>query len=56
MERVDERLCAPGLKDGVGPGVCYGRAFIQGLLMAPLVIEQCVRGLDFAAALFSVFG
>ena len=56
IERVADRLYAPGLKDGVGPTLGYGRAFIQGLFIAPLVVEQCLRGLDFAAALFSELG
>jgi cystathionine beta-lyase family protein involved in aluminum resistance len=56
IERVADRLYAPGLKDGVGPTLGYGRAFIQGLFMAPLVVEQCLRGLDFAAALFAELG
>ncbi|HEX5276025.1 MAG TPA: methionine gamma-lyase family protein [Candidatus Rubrimentiphilum sp.] len=56
IERVADRLYAPGLKDGVGPTLGYGRAFIQGLFVAPLVVEQCLRGLDFAAALFAELG
>ncbi len=56
IERVADRLYAPGLKDGIGPTLGYGRAFIQGLFMAPLVVEQCLRGLDFAAALFAELG
>ena len=34
----------------------YGRAFIQGLWMAPLVVGECLRGLDFLAALFEELG
>ncbi len=56
IERVADRLYAPGLKDGVGPTLGFGRAFIQGLFIAPLVVEQCLRGLDFAAALFAELG
>ncbi len=56
IERVADRLYAPGLKDGVGPMLGFGRAFVQGLFMAPLVVEQCLRGLDFAAALFAELG
>ncbi len=53
---VADRLYAPGLKDGVGPTLGFGRAFIHGLFVAPLIVEQCLRGLDFAAALFSELG
>jgi len=56
IERVAARLYAPGLRDGVGPTLGFGRAFIQGLFVAPLVVEQCLRGLDFAAALFAELG
>lgn len=56
VERVAARLYAPGLSDALGPTLGYGRAFIQGLFLAPLVIEQTLRGLDFAAALFEELG
>jgi cystathionine beta-lyase family protein involved in aluminum resistance len=29
---------------------------MQGLFIAPLIVEQCLRGLDFAAALFDELG
>ena len=56
VERVAARLYAPGLSDALGPTLGYGRSFIQGLFLAPLVIEQTLRGLDFAAALFEELG
>ncbi|HEY5426374.1 MAG TPA: methionine gamma-lyase family protein, partial [Candidatus Tumulicola sp.] len=56
VERVAARLYAPGLGTGLGPSLGYGRSFVQGLFLAPLVIEQCLRGLDFAAALFDELG
>ncbi|MHB1797623.1 MAG: methionine gamma-lyase family protein [Vulcanimicrobiaceae bacterium] len=54
--RVASRLYAPGLGDGLGPTLGFGRAFVQGLFLAPLVVEQTLRGLDFAAALFGELG
>ena len=39
-----------------GELVLIGRAFIQGLFVAPSVVEQTLRGLDFAAALFAELG
>ena len=54
--RVASRLYAPGLGSALGPTLGFGRAFIQGLFMAPLVVEQTLRGLDFAAALFGDLG
>jgi cystathionine beta-lyase family protein involved in aluminum resistance len=56
IERVADHLHAPGLGAAVGPSLGYGREFIQGLFIAPLVVEQSLRGLDFAAALFSELG
>ncbi len=52
IERVAARHYAPGLRDALGPTLGFGRAFIQGLFIAPLIVEQTLRGLDFAAALF----
>jgi cystathionine beta-lyase family protein involved in aluminum resistance len=56
VKRVAARLYAPGLGDALGPTLGFGRAFIQGLFIAPLVVEQTLRGLDFAAALFEELG
>src|SRR5579872_1900560 len=56
VERVAARLYAPGLGDALGPTLGHGRALIQGLFMAPLIVEQTLRGLDFAAALFAGLG
>ena len=55
-ERVAARLYAPGLGDALGPTFGFGRAFVQGLFVAPLVVEQTLRGLDFTAALFAQLG
>jgi cystathionine beta-lyase family protein involved in aluminum resistance len=41
------------LGDALGPTLGFGRAFVQGLFAAPLIVEQTLRGLDFAAALFA---
>ncbi len=54
--RVAARLYAPGLGDALGPTLGLGRAFMQGLFVAPLIVEQTLRGLDFAAALFAELG
>ncbi|MBC5816686.1 MAG: methionine gamma-lyase family protein [Candidatus Eremiobacteraeota bacterium] len=56
LERVAARLYAPGLRNTLGPTLGFGRNFLQGLFLAPLVVEQSLRGLDFAAALFSALG
>ena len=56
VERVAARLYAPGLGAALGPSLGFGRAFMQGLFLAPLVVEQTLRGLDFIAALFGALG
>ncbi len=56
VERVAAYAYAPGLRDRVGPTFGLGRAFVQGLFLAPLVVEQTLRGLDFAAAIFEELG
>ncbi len=54
--KVATRLFAPGLGSALGPTLGFGRAFIQGLFLAPLIVEQTLRGLDFTAALFEELG
>lgn len=56
LERVAARLYAPGLGSALGPSLGFGRAFLQGLFYAPLVIDEALRGLDFAAELFERLG
>jgi cystathionine beta-lyase family protein involved in aluminum resistance len=56
VARVASRLYAPGLGGALGPTLGFGRSFIQGLFLAPLVVRQTLRGLDFAAALFEELG
>lgn len=56
LDRVAARLYAPGLGAALGPTLGFGRSFVQGLFLAPSVVEQSLRGLDFAAALFAELG
>ncbi len=56
VESVATRLYAPGLRDRLGPSLGFGRTLVQGLFQAPLVVGQCLRALDFAAALFEELG
>jgi cystathionine beta-lyase family protein involved in aluminum resistance len=56
VERVAARVYAPGLGAGLGPTLGFGRALVQGLFYAPLVVAEALRGLDFAAALFAELG
>ena len=56
VDRVAARLFAPGLGAALGPTLGFGRALCQGLFLAPSIVEQCLRGLDFVAALFAELG
>lgn len=56
VERIAVRLYAPGLRTALGPTLGYGRELLQGLFTAPLIVEQTLRGLDFASALFEELG
>ena len=56
LDRVAARLYAPGLGSALGPSLGVGRTLVQGLFLAPLIVEQSLRGLDFAAALFEELG
>jgi cystathionine beta-lyase family protein involved in aluminum resistance len=56
IERVATRIFAPGIGAGLGPTLGIGRAFIQGLFYAPLIVGETLRGLSFAAALFAELG
>ncbi len=56
VERVAARLYAPGLGAALGPSLGFGRSFVQGLFLAPGIVAHCLRGLDFAAALFGELG
>lgn len=56
VDRIAAHLYAPGLRAALGPSLGFGRALLQGLFLAPLIVEQCLRGLDFFAALFERLG
>jgi len=56
IERIAARVFAPGIGAGLGPTLGLGRALIQGLFYAPLVVGEALRGLDFAASLFALLG
>jgi cystathionine beta-lyase family protein involved in aluminum resistance len=56
IERAAARHYAPGLGAAVGPSLGFGRALVQGLFYAPVIVDECLAGLDLAAALFSELG
>jgi cystathionine beta-lyase family protein involved in aluminum resistance len=56
IERIAARVFAPGIGAALGPTLGFGRALVQGLFYAPLIVAEALRGLDFAAALFAELG
>ncbi len=56
VELTATRLYAPGLRDALGSTLGFGRALLQGLFSAPALVGESLRGLDFAATLFSELG
>ncbi|MEO7038759.1 MAG: methionine gamma-lyase family protein [Candidatus Elarobacter sp.] len=56
LDRIAARVFAPGIGAGLGPTLGFGRALVQGLFYAPLVVAETLRGLDFTAALFAELG
>jgi cystathionine beta-lyase family protein involved in aluminum resistance len=56
VERAAARHFAPGLGAALGPTLGFGRALVQGLFYAPLIVGECLAGLDLAAGLFAELG
>lgn len=51
-----ERLTAPGISDDVSSSLDFNRPAFQGLFMAPLIVEQALKGASFAASYLSAKG
>ncbi|NMA01568.1 MAG: hypothetical protein GX923_03250 [Clostridia bacterium] len=47
------RLTAPGIADDVGSALDFNRPAFQGLFLAPLIVEQALKGAIFTSLLFS---
>jgi cystathionine beta-lyase family protein involved in aluminum resistance len=56
VERVADRLNAPGLGRAVGPTLGFSRLLTQGLYMAPQTVSESLKGAVFAAAFFDQAG
>src|SRR5690606_15832278 len=52
VDRVAARLTAPGIGAEIGAMLGTTRALFQGLFLAPLFVNQAVKGSIFAAAVF----
>src|SRR5207248_1550087 len=40
LDRIASRIYAPGLGNKLGPTLGFGRLLLQGLFLAPLIVEQ----------------
>jgi cystathionine beta-lyase family protein involved in aluminum resistance len=56
VERVAERVTAPGLGSHVGPSLGFNRQIAQGLFLAPHVVAEAMKGAVFAAKLLEMTG
>ena len=56
VERVAERVTAPGLGSHVGPSLGFNRQIAPGLFMAPHVVSEAMKGAVFAAKLLEMAG
>lgn len=56
VELSAQRLTAPGISDDVSSSLDFNRPAFQGLFMAPLIVEQALKGATFAAAYLSAKG
>lgn len=54
VEKVAQRITAPGLGSEVGPTLGFNRAIAQGLFMAPHTVSECLKGAVFAAKMFEL--
>lgn len=56
VEKVAQRLTAPGLGSHVGPTLGFNRMLAQGLFMAPTTVAECLKGAVFASKMFELAG
>ena len=56
VDRATARLTAPGIAEDVGSALDFNRLAYQGLFMAPLIVEQSMKGAIFAAQLLTQLG
>ncbi len=56
VERVADRLNAPGLGSHVGPTLGFNRLIAQGFYQAPHIVAESLMGASYASALFELAG
>ncbi len=54
--KASYRLTAPGIHEDVTSALDFNRTAFQGLFMAPLIVEQALKGAVFSSILFSKLG
>ena len=55
VDRAAARLTAPGIAEDVGSALDFNRLAFQGLFMAPLIVEQAMKGAIFVGAYLQRF-
>lgn len=56
VEKVAQRLTAPGLGSHVGPTLGFNRLIAQGLFRAPATVAEALKGAVFASKMFELAG
>lgn len=56
VDMAANRLTAPGIGSAVGASLDINRLFYQGLYLAPMTVQEALKGAVFAAALFEELG
>ena len=56
VNRAAMRLMAPGISDDVGSALDFNRPAFQGLFMAPLIVEQALKGAIFTSCYLEILG
>ncbi len=56
VNRAAMRLMAPGIADDVGSALDFNRPAFQGLFMAPLIVEQALKGAIFTSCYLEKLG
>ncbi len=56
VDASGERLTAPGISEDVSSALDFNRPAFQGLFMAPLIVEQALKGAVFSAAYLAAKG
>lgn len=56
VEKVAQRITAPGLGSHVGPTLGYNRTIAQGFFLAPSTVSECLKSAVLASKMFELNG